>query len=409
MKYSDPYEENHVNSVFVYMAIIMAAVVIGVVAMIVWMNTPKKNSKNASVALAHTQSSEAGQTTKIKLQTEEMVKSVEELLSGNTLTSDQLDIWTLPDIDTNVSYESADTKNGTLKNQTTGETLVQGTVTENRTDGIEQEQSQDKAATTELFGEEETETEPIEQIILTLADGSEETVDYIDSLTRSSYDSEQFVYQKPEMKYYVDGKQSSAFGVDISSKSGKVDFSKLKKAGCDFCMVRIGQRGYSSGKIVMDEACKNNLEGAKKAGLKIGAYFYSQAITKDEVLEEADSLLDAIDDYTVTYPIMFDMEAVSDDLARTDALDVATRTKLAKLFMDEIEDAGYKVILYGNLEWLLTKLDLEALSDYDICVAQDSDSPDYPYEFQMWQYKSAAAINGVEEDTRLFVSLKDYE
>lgn len=409
MKYSDPYEESHVNSVFVYMAIIMSAIVIGVVAMIFWMNTPKKNNKNASVALANTQSSEVKQASKIKLQTEEMVKSVDELLSGSTLTSDQLDIWTLPDIDTDVSYDSMDTKNGTLKNQTTGETLVQGVMTENKEDNIEKTQSQDEAATTELFGEETTEEDAIEQITLTLADGTEQTVDFIDSLTRSTYDLEQFVYQKPEMKYYVDGKQSSTFGADISSKSGKVDFSKLKKAGCDFCMIRIGQRGYSSGNIVMDETYKDNLEGAKKAGLKIGAYFYSQAITKDEVLEEADSLLDVIDDYTVTYPIMFDMEAVPDDLARTDALDVATRTRLAKLFMDEIEDAGYKVILYGNLEWLLTKLDLEALSDYDICVAQDSDSPDYPYEFQMWQYKSAATINGVEEDTRLFVCLKDYE
>lgn len=406
MKYSDPYEESHVNSVFIYMGIIMAAVIIGVVAMIFWINTPKKNNKNASVALANTQSSEERNVSKIKRQTDEMVKSVEDLLSGSTLTSDQLDIWTLPDIDTNVGYDAKNTKNGTLKNQTTGETLVQGSAEDAKRE-IDKVQESDKDVLLENTTEE-TQTEEIEQLTLTLTDGTEQTIDITDDLTRNAYDKEQFVYQKPEMKYYIDGKQSSTFGVDISSRLGEVDFSKLRKAGCDFCMVRIGQRGYSSGKIVMDENYKTNLEAAKKAGMKLGVYFYSQAISRDEILEEADSLLDAIDGYAITYPVMFDMESVTDDLARTDALDVATRTRLAKLFMDEIKDAGYEVILYGDLEWLLTKLDLKSLSDYDVCVSQDSDTPDYPYEFQMWQYKSAT-INGIDEDTRLFVSLKDYE
>lgn len=403
MRYSDPYEEKQENSVFVYMAIIMSAIVIGVVAVMVWINTPKKNSKGMSVALAGMQASETRQASKIKTQTDEMVKSVEELLSGNTLTSDQLDIWTLPDIEKDVTYDVTDSKNGTLKNQTTGETLIAGSSSET----VSSSKTEETAGETELFGGEETDAEIQNQITLTLADGTQQTISLIEKMAKNTYDLEGFVYQKPEMKYYVDGKQKSSFGVDISSKSGKVDFAKLKRAGCDFCMIRVGQRGYSSGRVMMDAAYKSNLEGAKKAGLDIGVYFYSQAVTKDEVLEEADTLLSVLEDYTITYPVMFDMESVSDDLARTDALDVAERTKLAKTFMDEILDAGYEVMLYGNMEWLLTKLDTEALSAYDICVAQDSDTPEYPYEFQMWQYKADALVNGVEEKTRLFVNMKE--
>lgn len=210
------------------------------------------------------------------------------------------------------------------------------------------------------------------------------------------------------MKYFVDGKQASFFGVDISSKQGEVDFSKLKKAGCDYVMIRIGQRGYSSGRIVMDENYKKNLEGAKKADLDIGVYFASQAVTREELLEEVTALLDVIDAYSISYPVVFDMEAVEDDLARSDALDVESRTRLAKLFLSEVEEAGYIPMLYGNKECLITKLNMEELEEYGVWLAQKADTPDYPYQYQMWQYTDSGTVSGVEEETRLSVSHIDY-
>ena len=210
------------------------------------------------------------------------------------------------------------------------------------------------------------------------------------------------------MRYYVDGKSASWLGVNLTSAQGDVDFSKLKSAGCDYVMIRVGSRGYSSGEIVMDSNYEKYLEGAKKAGLGIGVYFYSQAINKDEIIDEVDALFAAIEKYPIDYPVVFDMESVEDDMARTDALSATDRTMLANLFLSEVEDAGYKPMLYGDKEWLMTKLDLDSLSKYDVWLSQEGDAPDYPYQFNMWQYTKAGSVKGVERDVSLSISFKDY-
>lgn len=407
--YSDNYDDNsHGNIVFVYMVIIMIAVIAGVTALIFFVNKPKSSSKGFQLALSRAESTQQAQNSKVKIETEQMVKSVEDLVSGSTLTSDQLDIWTLPNA--NSTKKVTDTKNGVVKNQTTGEILAGGTSAEEKTTKVEKseiKEEKEELGETSLFSKED-EKEAVEQIVLTTTDGKEEQIAFIDGLERCKYDIKNFTYQKPEMKYLVDGKQASTFGVTVSAQNKEVDFSKMKRAGCDYVMVRIGQRGYSSGKLVMDSAYKNNLEKAKKAGLYLGAYFSSQAINREEVLEEADVIISALEDYNITYPVMFDMEAIPGELARTDGLDVDTRTSLAIAFMKEIKNAGYMPILYGDLEWLLLKLDLEALKGYDICVAQTADTPEYPYDFQMWQYQDSGTLNGIDEKVRLFVNMKDY-
>ena len=210
------------------------------------------------------------------------------------------------------------------------------------------------------------------------------------------------------MEYTVDGKAASWFGVDISSNQGNVDFDKLKKAGCNYCMIKVGARGYASGKIVMDENFEKNLEEAEKAKLNIGVYFCSQAVTKDEVREEAEVLLDAIEDFDINYPVVFVMENIEDDMARIEALETRERTNFARIFMDEIEDAGYKPMFYGNKEWLMTMLDLEELEDREVWLAQNGDKPDYPYEFTMWQYETEGSVNGIDGDVALSISFKDY-
>jgi GH25 family lysozyme M1 (1,4-beta-N-acetylmuramidase) len=210
------------------------------------------------------------------------------------------------------------------------------------------------------------------------------------------------------MTYSVDGKVVSKCGVDISANSGDVDFSKLKNAGVDFVMIKIGARGYSSGNIVMDANYEDNLAAAKKAGLDIGVYFCSQAVSKSEAKEEADVVLDAIERYTIKYPVAYVMENVTDDMARIEALDSSDKTQMAKSFMDRIENSGYTPMLYGDLEWLMTNVDMSKLSDYDVWYAQDSSKPDYPYEFTMWQYSSSATIKGIDSKATMILSFKDY-
>jgi GH25 family lysozyme M1 (1,4-beta-N-acetylmuramidase) len=210
------------------------------------------------------------------------------------------------------------------------------------------------------------------------------------------------------MNYYENGKLVSKCGVDISANQQDVDFSKLKSAGCDFVMIKVGARGYSSGNIVFDENYEDNIKAAKKAGLDIGVYFCSQAVSKSEAREEADELIDAISSYTIKYPVVFVMENVDDDMARIEALDTTERTQIAKAFMDRVEDAGYTPMIYGDLEWLMTMVDMDTLQDYEVWYAQDADEPDYPYEFGMWQYDSDASIKGIDGDASMIISFKDY-
>lgn len=140
----------------------------------------------------------------------------------------------------------------------------------------------------------------------------------------------------------------------------------------------------------------------------MGYIFCSQAINRSEAREEADELLDAISGYSVKYPVAFAMETVVDDMARIESLGMTERTQIAKAFMNRIEDAGYQSMIYGDKEWLLTMVDMEELQEYDVWFAQDSDEPEYPYEFGMWQYDSDASIKGINGDATMIMSFKDY-
>ena len=144
------------------------------------------------------------------------------------------------------------------------------------------------------------------------------------------------------------------------------------------------------------------------AGLEIGLYFFSQAISTDEAVEEANLVLSNIGDYAVTYPIAIDMEQIKNDTSRIDNLSREDKTKITKSFLETIEKAGYKAMVYGNKEWLLKKIDLSKLTEYDIWLSQPGDLPDYPYKFTMWQYSTTANIDGIAGYANLNISFIDY-
>lgn len=418
------YEEEHGSGskmIYVYMVLIMSVVVLAVTALVFWANSGKSKSDGsgyaAAVAQREAQTAQSGNPS---------TGTTVSVISENKLTSDDLDIWTLPDTGRTTGGSKSSKNNGTVKNQTTGETVIEGS---------SEEESGDKAATadelangktsvydmadkenmkdkdtedTDKNEENKTDKYPDGRIQVKHSDGTKEWVDISEDIPQNDYNYANLKYQKPVMNYYEEGKIVSKCGADISANQGDVDFAKLKKAGCDFVMIKIGARGYSSGNIVFDEKYKDNLKAAKKAGLDIGVYFCSQAVDKSEAREEADELLDAIADYDIKYPIAFVMETVEDDMARIEALDVESRTSIAKAFLDRVYDDGYDAMIYGDKEWLLTMVDMERLSDYDVWYAQDSKDPDYPYEFGMWQYDSNASINGVSGKVALSMSFQDY-
>ena len=405
MRYmADEYEqEQGPNMTLIYMALIMSTVILVVVGLMFLVNKPTRGSK-----VNHAQQIAAAKEVS---QTQAVVDSVNALVSGSTLTSNQLDIWNLPDTGRKDDAIVDNGKNGTVTNQTTGETVIEGSKSqdsENTAEALTQGKTEVYDMTKKESMQDSDDMDDGKHTLVTYQDGSTEWVEINDKLAVNSYDTAKFVYQNPQMKYYVNGKQASWFGVDISSKQGIVDFEKLKKAGVDFVMIKVGGRGYSSGNIVLDSSYKDYMNGAKNAGLGIGVYFYSQAVDKDEVCEEAETLLELIKDYPVKYPVVFDMESVEGDVARTDALDVSTRTELARIFLKTIKAEGYTPMLYGDKEWLVTKLDLEKLQDYDVWLSQETDTPDYPYEYTMWQYNKSGTVSGISGTAGLNISLVNY-
>lgn len=239
-------------------------------------------------------------------------------------------------------------------------------------------------------------------------DGKEEWVLISPYLPKHEYDFTNLVCQSDHMKYYRDGKQISYMGVDISKYQDYVDFVKVKKAGIDFVMLRVGARGYSSGQLVIDDYFLDNIKRATDAGLKIGVYFFSQAITEEEAIEEANLVLQSVQDYEISYPIAFDMEYIDNDTARIEVLSKAEKTAITKKFLDTVSAAGYIPMLYGDKEWLMKQIDLSKMTAYDVWLSQQKDIPDYPYRFSMWQYNTVASVEGIAGYVNLDVSFIDY-
>lgn len=256
--------------------------------------------------------------------------------------------------------------------------------------------------------EEEDPSTDGKHTLVKYADGGEEWVLINPYLPKHEYDFTRLVCQSDLMKYYVDGRQTSYVGVDISKVQDYVDFVKVKKSGINFVMLRAGARGYGTGQLIVDDYFNDNLKRATDAGLEVGVYFFSQAITKEEAVEEANMVLENLGEYQISYPIAFDMEFIENDQARIDSLSKADKTAIAKAFLDTIAAAGYKTMLYGNKEWLIKEIDMSKLTAYDVWLSQLTDVPDYPYQFTMWQYSTQGSVDGIAGAVNMNISFIDY-
>lgn len=246
--------------------------------------------------------------------------------------------------------------------------------------------------------------------LVTNRDGSQEWVLINSYLKKNTYDFTR-LEEKNGLKKYVDGgKTLSYLGADLSKYNGDVNFASMKAAGVDYVMIRVGSRGYNTGKITLDEKFNDYIKGASEAGLQIGVYFTSQAISQEEASQEADFVLQNLAPYqaSITYPVAFDMEFAANDEARIDGLRTADRTAIATTFLDKIKNAGYIPMVYGNKEWLIKEVDMTGLQQYDVWLSQEEEAPDYPYQFTMWQYTTDGVLNGVPGDVGLDISFVNY-
>lgn len=184
--------------------------------------------------------------------------------------------------------------------------------------------------------------------------------------------------------------------MDVSQFQGEIDWEQAADAGVEFAIVRVGGRGYTEGKLYEDTYFDRNVQGALDAGLAVGAYFFSQAITVEEALEEARFVLERVRDYDLTMPVVFDWEMVSDSSARTNAIDSDTMNEVALAFCGAIQEAGYESMIYFNSYQGYVKYDLSKLLDHSFWFAQYQAQPSFYYDFQMWQYSSKGSVPGIQ-------------
>lgn len=205
---------------------------------------------------------------------------------------------------------------------------------------------------------------------------------------------------------------NNTVGVDVSSHQGLIDWEQVADAGVDFAMIRVGYRGYTEGNIYKDSYFTYNINRALEEGLEVGIYFYSQAVTVEEALEEARQTLEWIEGYDVTYPVVFDWERVSTDSSRTRTTTSSVITACAQVFCQEIAQAGYLPMTYGSPSKIGVDLDLTQLLDYPFWLAHYTTGwkpSSYRYQYHMWQYTSNGSVAGIDGRVDLNLCLADWD
>lgn len=213
------------------------------------------------------------------------------------------------------------------------------------------------------------------------------------------------VLDNGEMQYIQDGQVLSHKGIDVSKYQGKIDWQAVAADGVEFAIIRLGIRGYGEeGRIVLDDMFHTNVQGAQAAGIKVGVYFFAQAITVEEALEEAQFVLEQVSSYQLEYPIVYDVEKVSASSGRMNKLSQAERTQVALTFMEAIKDAGYTPMLYANLEMMSVLIDVAQFEGYHKWYANYGSNLYFPYDFSIWQYSEKGKVNGIQGDVDLNIS-----
>lgn len=214
------------------------------------------------------------------------------------------------------------------------------------------------------------------------------------------YDLSKLKNDKNGYMSYEDDRYKSRLIIDVSSHNGEIDWNKVKESGVDGAMIRLGYRGYGDATIVEDECFQKNIAGAKNAGLKVGVYFFSQATTPEEAIEEAEYVTEKIWGRCVSLPVAFDMEPFMGN-ERFLNHDIKSKTEMADAFLKVITKFGYEPILYGNPTWLTNDVDISKLTEYPIWLAHYTYSTEWPYMFRMWQFTSQGRVNGISGDVDL--------
>ncbi len=217
-----------------------------------------------------------------------------------------------------------------------------------------------------------------------------------DSLPLSQINNENLVVcNDGQIKYSENGVNTSEIGIDVSEYQGEIAWDEVADYGVSFAIMRAGYRGYVSGALVEDATVRDNIISASENGIEIGLYFFSQAVNEEEVLEEAQILIDMANEYEINGPLVIDVEKIDSNSARANYLTQGERTLLVTAFCNAIRNAGYTPMIYGNTNSLFEMLDYETIANEKIWFANFSKTLYFPYQLSVWQYSESMTIPGI--------------
>ena len=213
-------------------------------------------------------------------------------------------------------------------------------------------------------------------------------------LEKNTYSADGF-YEIDGIRFYHGGDYEGVAGIDVSAYQTEIDWEKVKSSGVEFAMIRVGYRGYTTGNLDLDDCFHAHIKGALEAGLDVGVYFFSQSLTPEEAVEEAEYVVEQIKEYEISYPVVYDWEEVQGP-ARTDEMNMLMLTSCAMAFCETIEKAGYEAGVYFNQTYGYEQFNLVSLKDYVFWLAEYDPVPSFVYNFQIWQYTNEGAVPGIE-------------
>ena len=214
-----------------------------------------------------------------------------------------------------------------------------------------------------------------------------------EAVTEHVFDESNFKTDENGFLTYSDGQVHSLKGIDVSSYSGDIDWKKVAESGVEFAIIRLGGRGYGdSGTLYTDENARRNIDGARQNGIRVGGYFFSQATTEDEAVEEAEYALGIVGDDKLDLPIAYDFEHIKDDDARTDNVKNEDIQKFAAAFGQVMLENGYEPMIYGENEEFGT---IYKESDAPRWIAEYDETPEIDDGVKIWQYSKDGTVDGI--------------
>lgn len=235
-------------------------------------------------------------------------------------------------------------------------------------------------------------------------------MDINDTLQKHPYVNDNLVItENNEYQYYENEQLVTHKGIDVSSYQGAINWQQVAADGVEYAIIRLGIRGYGSeGRLVLDEYFIRNIEGATAAGVEVGVYFFTQALTPEEARAEADFVIQALSPYNLQCTVVLDVEDVNASSARTNVLTMEQWTDNCIAFFDRIEEAGYRPMIYGNLKTFMLMLDLTRIEQYPKWFAAYTPYFYYPYAFDIWQYTDTAKVAGITGNVDMNISFYDF-